>query len=224
MTLLAEAGVAGSTPGRSSDAKTARRILLASRTSRAKIPAVSVDGRVRASVIVGVPREVKDNEYRVAATPEGVRELSPPRPPGPGRDRRRGGLLHPRRAVRPRGRRDPATRPGRSGTAADLVLKVKEPVASEYDLLREDQILFTYLHLAASADLTRALLERKVAAVAYETVQARRRVAAAAGPDERGGRPHGAPRRGADCWNGEHGGRGILMGGVSGVARPRRCW
>jgi alanine dehydrogenase len=170
-------------------------------------------------VIVGVPAEVKDNEYRVAVTPEGVRELT------------HAGhrvLLQDGAGT---GSNIPQERFERSGAEivaeaaevwreADMVLKVKEPISDEYEHLREGQILFTYLHLAADRDLTQALVDRKVSAVAYETVQLPDgRTPLLAPMSEVAGRM--APHVGARLQEREYGGRGILMGGVSGV-RPAK--
>jgi alanine dehydrogenase len=170
-------------------------------------------------VIVGIPKEVKDTEYRVAVTPEGVRELT------------RAG----QRVLIQKGAGDgssvPEQRFERAGAEvvdtaedvwkqADLVLKVKEPIPQEYDLLQEGQILFTYLHLAASRELTELLAGRKVASVAYETVQLEDgRLPLLAPMSEIAGRM--APHVGARYLEKENGGRGILMGGVSGV-RPAK--
>jgi alanine dehydrogenase len=105
-------------------------------------------------------------------------------------------------------------------SAADLVLKVKEPVAPEFGLMREGQVLFTYLHLAASHELTQAMLERKVTGIAYETVQLPDgRLPLLAPMSEVAGRM--APHVAAHLLEKEFGGRGILMGGVSGV-RPAK--
>jgi alanine dehydrogenase len=170
-------------------------------------------------VIVGVPAEVKDNEYRVAVTPEGVRELT------------HAGhrvLLQDGAGT---GSNIPQERFERSGAEivagaaevwreADMILKVKEPIPDEYEHLREGQILFTYLHLAAGRDLTQALVDRKVSAVAYETVQLPDgRTPLLAPLSEVAGRM--APHVGARLQEREYGGRGILMGGVSGV-RPAK--
>jgi alanine dehydrogenase len=104
--------------------------------------------------------------------------------------------------------------------SADLILKVKEPVAEEYDRLREDQVLFTYLHLAAGKVLTGVLAERKVAAVAYETVQlSDGRLPLLAPMSEVAGRM--APQVGAHYLERGNGGRGVLLGGVSGVHPAR---
>jgi alanine dehydrogenase len=168
-------------------------------------------------LIVGVPKEVKDNEYRVALTPEGARELTHAGhrvliQKGAGE----GSSLYEQRYERAGAEM--------VGTAedvwrqAEMILKVKEPIPSEYDLLQEGQILFTYLHLAAGKQLTEVLLQRKVSAVAYETVQlADGRLPLLAPMSEVAGRM--APHVGARLQEKEYGGRGVLLGGVSGV-RP----
>jgi alanine dehydrogenase len=170
-------------------------------------------------VIVGVPKEVKDNEFRVALTPEGARELT-----AAGhrvlvqRDAYQGSSLPEARYVRAGaevvGTAEEVWR------SSDMILKVKEPVREEYDLLQEGRILFTYLHLAAIQDLTDVLVQRKVAGVAYETVQLPDgRLPLLAPMSEVAGRM--APHVGARLLEKEYGGRGILMGGVSGV-RPAK--
>jgi alanine dehydrogenase len=170
-------------------------------------------------VIVGVPREVKDNEYRVAVTPAGVRELEVAGhqvlvEAGAGR-----GSAIPDEAYVKYGA-DIVEGPDQVWASADLVLKVKEPVAEEFDRLQEGQVLFTYLHLAAGKDLTEVLAERKVAAVAYETVQLPDgRLPLLAPMSEVAGRM--APQIGAHYLQRENGGRGVLMGGVSGVHPAR---
>jgi alanine dehydrogenase len=170
-------------------------------------------------VIVGIPREVKDNEYRVAATPEGVRELARAGhevlvQSGAGE----GSSLYEDRYVRAGAEMVPTAEA--VFEAADMIMKVKEPIEQEFDLLREGQILFTYLHLAAIKDLTEVLMHRKVASVAYETVQLPDgRLPLLAPMSEVAGRM--APHVGAMLQQREHGGRGVLMGGVSGV-RPAK--
>jgi alanine dehydrogenase len=177
------------------------------------------NGTERADVIVGIPKEVKDNEYRVAATPEGVRELV---------DAGHTVLIEEAAAA---GSSLPEDRYKRAGAqfvssaedvwrGADMILKVKEPQPSEYGLMQEGQILFTYLHLAANRELTEELIRRRVEAVAYETVQlADGRLPLLAPMSEIAGRM--APHVVAHLLEKEYGGRGVLMGGVSGV-RPAR--
>jgi alanine dehydrogenase len=170
-------------------------------------------------VKVGVPKELKDNEYRVAITPAGVRELSVA-----GHE-----VLIEREAGRGSSIEDDEyERAGATIVAdadvvfgeADMVLKVKEPVEQEYRLLREGLVLFTYLHLAASDELTRALIASGTTAVAYETVEAADGSLPLLAPmSEIAGRM--APQVGANFLERERGGRGVLMGGVSGV-RPAR--
>ncbi|MGH2722970.1 MAG: alanine dehydrogenase [Actinomycetota bacterium] len=170
-------------------------------------------------MIVGVPREVKDSEYRVAVTPAGVRELRSAEhevlvEAGAGE-----GSAIPDEAYRKFGAQVVPSA-GEVWGSADLVLKVKEPVPQEHELLREGQVLFTYLHLAASRELTETLANRKVSAVAYETVQLPDgRLPLLAPMSEVAGRM--APQVGAHYLQRENGGRGILPGGVSGVHPAR---
>jgi len=99
---------------------------------------------------------------------------------------------------------------------AELLLKVKEPLPKEYNLLRERQIIFTYLHLAASEELTRNLQKRKIIGIAYETVQTENGFLPLLAPmSEIAGRM--APQEGAKYLEETYGGRGILLGGVAGV-------
>jgi alanine dehydrogenase len=167
-------------------------------------------------VIVGIPTEVKDHEYRVAATPEGVRELV------------HAGLRVVVQAGAGLGSAIADERYAAAGAellpdadavfaAADLIVKVKEPQPEEYERFRPGQVLFTYLHLAADAGLTRFLLDRDVAAVAYETVEtADGRLPLLAPMSEIAGRM--APHVAATWLERAHGGRGVLMGGATGVA------
>src|SRR3954466_90856 len=164
---------------------------------------------------VGIPREVKDNEYRVAITPAGVKELvSFGHEVSVEKDAGVGSSILDEEYV--------AAGASIIGSAddvwadADLVLKVKEPVAEEYHRMRKEQVLFTYLHLAASRDCTQALLDAGTTGVAYETVQlADRSLPLLAPMSEVAGRM--APQVGAHCLERGAGGRGVLMGGVSGV-------
>lgn len=120
---------------------------------------------------VGIPREIKNNEYRVAVTPAGVAELT----------RRGHEVIIEQNAGAGSAISDTDFKEAGAqvlGTAhavweqAELLLKVKEPIAPEYELMREGQVLFTYLHLAASGACTDALLQSGTTAIAYETVQA----------------------------------------------------
>ncbi len=164
---------------------------------------------------IGVPREVKNHEYRVAITPAGVHELA-----------RTG-----HEVFVEAGAGDGSSLPDDDFTAAgakivtsadevwgmaDLVLKVKEPIPEEYHRMRRGQVLFTYLHLAASRECTDALLRRGVTSIAYETVQLPDGSLPLLAPmSEVAGRM--APQVGAHHLQRDGGGRGVLMGGVSGV-------
>lgn len=164
---------------------------------------------------VGVPAEVKDGEYRVACTPAGVHEL----------------VRHGHRVLVEVGaglgsslsdaefESAGATMVASADdvwASADLVLKVKEPVEEEYGRLRRDLVLFTYLHLAASRTCTEALLAAGTTSIAYETVQRPDGSLPLLAPmSEVAGRM--APQAGAHHLQRDGGGRGVLMGGVSGV-------
>jgi alanine dehydrogenase len=166
-------------------------------------------------VKIGIPMEIKDNEYRVAITPAGVHELV---------GRGHAVVIEHSAGV---GSSIPDSDFVGAGASilptaddvwaqADLVLKVKEPLPSEYDFMRSDQILFTYLHLAASRTCTDALITSKTTAIAYETVQlADGSLPLLAPMSEVAGRL--APQVGAQTLMRAEGGRGVLMGGVSGV-------
>ena len=143
---------------------------------------------------VGIPREVKNHEYRVAITPAGVHELVRnghevfvETGAGVGSSITDDEFAAAGATILP-----PRTTVWATG---DLILKVKEPIAEEYHRMREGQVLFTYLHLAASRECTDALLDREVTGIAYETVELPDGVAAAAGPDVRGRRPAGPAGR-----------------------------
>jgi alanine dehydrogenase len=172
---------------------------------------------MRMSVVVGVPREVKTAESRVALTPAGVHEL----------------VLRGHRVVVESGAgigsalpdadyaaagAEVVDGPDKVWGSADLVVKVKEPIAEEYGRLRPGLLLFTFLHLAADRPLTEALLQRRVTSIAYETVTGRGGGLPLLYPmSEVAGRL--APLEGAHTLMRAHGGLGVLMGGVSGV-RP----
>jgi alanine dehydrogenase len=166
-------------------------------------------------VKVGIPREIKDNEYRVAITPAGVKELvSHGHEVFLEKDAGAGSSILDDEYVDAG-----ATILGTTEDVwaeGDLLLKVKEPIAEEYGLMRADQVLFTYLHLAASRACTDALLASKTTAVAYETVQLPDRSLPLLAPmSEVAGRM--APQVGAHFLERYAGGRGVLLGGVSGV-------
>src|SRR5215831_13548430 len=166
-------------------------------------------------VKVGIPREVKNNEGRVAITPAGCNELTRHGhevfvETGAGV----GSAILDDAYVRAGARILPSAQDVWS--AGDLILKVKEPIAQEYPLMRPGQVLFTYLHLAASKSCTDALLDRKVTGIAYETVELPDRSLPLLAPmSEVAGRM--APQVGAATLQRANGGRGVLMGGVSGV-------
>lgn len=164
---------------------------------------------------VGVPKEIKNNEFRVAITPAGVMEL----------------VRHGHEVVIEQGAGAGSSIPDEDYVAAGatmlataddvwgtagLILKVKEPIAAEYHRMREGQVLFTYLHLAADRPLTEELVARGVTAIAYETVELSDHSLPLLAPmSEVAGRL--APQVGANALMRANGGRGVLMGGVSGV-------
>ncbi len=164
---------------------------------------------------VGIPREVKNNEFRAAITPAGVHELV------------RNGhqvVVERNAGVGSSITDDEYVSAGAQilqtadevWAAADLLLKVKEPIAEEYHRLRKDQTLFTYLHLAASKECTDALLESGTTAIAYETVELPSRALPLLAPmSEVAGRL--APQVGAYHLMAANGGRGVLPGGVPGA-------
>jgi alanine dehydrogenase len=167
---------------------------------------------------VGVAKEIKPDEYRVALTPAGARELV------------QGGhevLIEAGAGVGSAFLDGAYERNGARIASVDevweqseLLLKVKEPVAAEYERLREGLVLFTYLHIAADEPLTRALLESGVRAVAYETVETEdRKLPLLAPMSEIAGRL--AAQAGAHYLEKPYGGRGLLLGGVAGVAPGR---
>lgn len=166
-------------------------------------------------MIIGIPREIKDTESRVAITPSGVHALTEHGHEviiehNAGHDSHIADhdyeaegatILFPAEDIYAR---------------AEMILKVKEPQTREVALLREGQILFTYLHLAAAGNLARQLAERKITAIAYETVQTANGDLPLLKPmSEVAGRV--AVQIGAHLLESPHGGRGILLGGVPGV-------
>lgn len=168
---------------------------------------------------IAVPTEVKNNEYRVAITPAGVHELVAAGhevvvQAGAGL-----GSAITDEQYRAAGARIEASADA-VWAAGDLLLKVKEPIAEEYGYLRADQTLFTYLHLAADRPLTEALLASGTTAMAYETVQLESGMLPLLYPmSEVAGCL--APQLGAHALLKPQGGRGVLLGGVAGVANAR---
>jgi len=169
-------------------------------------------------MLVGVPKEIKNHEYRVAITPAGVKEF----------------INHGHKVIIEKGAglgsaiSDDAYRVAGAeilDTAkeiwarAEMILKVKEPIAPEYPLMREGQVLFTYLHLAASKDCTDALMKSGITAIAYETVDVNGYLPLLAPMSEVAGRM--SVQVGATALQKSNGGRGVLLGGVPGV-RPGR--
>lgn len=171
-------------------------------------------------MILGVPREIKDREHRVALTPAGVHALVPlghrvlvETGAGEGSGfhddeyRQVGAEVLPAAEV---------------WAGAEMIVKVKEPLPAEYHYLRSDLILFTYLHLASSRELTDALLRSGVTGIAYETVQRADGSLPLLTPmSEVAGKL--ATQVGAHHLEAQRGGRGVLLGGVPGVP-PQRSW
>ncbi|MFM8897676.1 MAG: alanine dehydrogenase [Actinomycetota bacterium] len=167
---------------------------------------------------IGVPKEIKNNEFRVAITPSGVREFIKhghsvfiETSAGTGSAisdddyRKVGATILPNADD--------------VWAKADLVLKVKEPIAAEFPRMRKGQVLFTYLHLAASRECTDALMKSGITAIAYETVEVNGGLPLLAPMSEVAGRM--AAQVGAAALQKSAGGRGVLLGGVPGV-RPGR--
>ena len=166
---------------------------------------------------IGVAKEIKPDEYRIALTPAGALEL----------------INHGHEVAIEQGAGAGSAFPDEAFTRvgaeivsvddvwqrSDLVLKVKEPIALEYPRLREGLILFTYLHIAADEPLTRALIDSGITAVAYETVEVGRTLPLLAPMSEVAGRL--APQAGAYFLEKPVGGRGLLLGAVPGVAPGR---
>jgi alanine dehydrogenase len=169
-------------------------------------------------VKIGIPSEIKNNEFRVAITPAGVHELV-----------RLGhevfiehdagvGSSIPNVEYQAAGAKVLATA-DEIWLTGDLILKVKEPIAEEYGRMRKGQTLFTYLHLAASRPCTDALLQSGTTAIAYETVELDHALPLLAPMSEVAGRM--APQVGAAALQRTNGGRGVLLGGVSGVGAAK---
>jgi alanine dehydrogenase len=169
-------------------------------------------------VIIGVPKEIKTREYRVGMTPAGVRSLTS-----------RGHKVIVEKSAG-EGSGIPDAEYVAAGAAivpaaadawgAEMVVKVKEPLPSEYGFFREGLVLYTYLHLAAEPELTKRLASSKVSAVAYETIELEDRSLPLLRPmSEVAGRM--AVQVGAHHLEKERGGKGVLLGGVPGTRRGR---
>lgn len=170
-------------------------------------------------MIVGLPKEIKDNEYRVGLTPAGVRALTDAEhqvivEKSAGEGSGFEDALYQRAGARLIDSADEVWAKG------EMIVKVKEPIAPEYPRMREGQLLFTYLHLAPDRELTKQLIERKVTGIAYETITDRRGTLPLLTPmSEVAGRM--AIQVGAHYLEKMSGGRGILLGGVPGVPAAR---
>src|SRR5437879_3751370 len=169
-------------------------------------------------MIIGVPKEIKEQEQRVAMLPSAANQLA----------RRGHSVLVQRNAGIGSGYPDEeyvkagaeiVDQANEVFSRADLIVKVKEPLEAEFSLLRKGQILFTYLHLAASKPLTEALLKSGVTAVAYETIQVGNKLPLLEPMSEIAGRMSAV--MGAYFLAKHNGGSGVLLGGVPGVLPGR---
>lgn len=168
-------------------------------------------------MIIGIPKEVKNNENRVAITPAGVdafvragHEVLVETGAGLGSSFTDADYIATGAKI---------VETAADAWAAEMVMKVKEPVSSEYPYFRENLLLFTYLHLAAEPALTKALVEKKVTALAYETVSSNRTLPLLTPMSEVAGRM--ATQVGAQFLEKIYGGKGILLSGVPGVQRGK---
>lgn len=168
-------------------------------------------------MLIGVPKEIKNNENRVALTPAGVdalvkagNEVIIETNAGIGSGFNNEDYIQ-------SGAKIVAT--ATEAWSAEMVMKVKEPLASEYNYFREGLILFTYLHLAAEPELARALTEKGVTAIAYETVEVNRTLPLLTPMSEVAGRM--SAQIGAQFLQKANGGKGILLAGVPGVKRGK---
>ena len=168
-------------------------------------------------MIIGIPREVKNHEYRVGLVPAGVRALA----------QRGHQVLVEHNAGLGSGLVDElyvdagATMVSTAQdvwSRSEMIVKVKEPMASEYSLIQSGQIIYTYFHLAAVPELAELLLKKRVSALAYETIQLPDGSLPLLHPmSEVAGKM--APQVGSNCLQKENGGKGVLLGGVPGVKR-----
>ncbi|MDQ3017163.1 MAG: alanine dehydrogenase [Bacteroidota bacterium] len=170
-------------------------------------------------MIIGVPKEIKTNENRVALTPAGALELT-----------KRGHKVYVQHSAGFHSGFEDAEYEERGASIlqtieevyaiADMIIKVKEPIAEEYPLIKKDQLLFTYFHFASYEPLTKAMIEREAVCLAYETVELPDRSLPLLVPmSEVAGRM--AVQEGAKFLEKPEGGRGVLLGGVPGVSPAR---
>jgi alanine dehydrogenase len=169
-------------------------------------------------LIIGVPKEIKNNENRVAVTPAGVvsfvnagHKVLVEKDAGGGSGFRDEDYLNTGAEI--------VEKALDVWARSEMIMKVKEPLPSEYGYFREDLILFTYLHLAAEPSLTKALKEKGVLAIAYETVSSNRTLPLLTPMSEVAGRM--AAQIGAQFLQKSNGGKGILLAGVPGVSRGK---
>ena len=162
---------------------------------------------------IGVPKEVKIKENRVSCTPGGARELVRNGHEVWIQENAGQGSGYPDELYLAAGAKMVAT--AEEAWSCDMVIKVKEPLASEYGFLRSDLVLFTYLHLAAAPELTQALMDAGTTGIAYETISVGKRLPLLEPMSEIAGRM--STIVGAHYLNRTQGGKGVLLGGVPGV-------
>lgn len=165
---------------------------------------------------IGVPKEIKNNEFRVGITPEAVKKLishghlvSVENNAGVGSGFSNNDYIEVGASI--------ASYPKEVYQYNDMIIKVKEPLSEEFELIKEGQLIYTFFHFASSASLTKAMIDRKAVCLAYETIT-----------DDQGGLPLLTPmsevagrlasQQGAKFLESPQGGLGVLMGGVSGVS------
>lgn len=165
-------------------------------------------------MIIGLPKEIKNNENRVALTPSGVHTLT---------SRGHKVLVENNAGLNSGFTNESYINAGASiiekaadvFAQAEMIMKVKEPIASEYDLIKPDQLVFTYFHFASGEELTRAMIKSKAVCLAYETVELNNTLPLLIPMSEVAGRM--SIQQGAKYLERPQGGKGILLGGVPGV-------
>ncbi len=165
-------------------------------------------------MIIGIPKEIKNNEFRVSTTPAGVHALAANHTVLVEKSAGVGSAITDEEYVKAGAQI--IDNPDDLWAKADLIIKVKEPIAAEYHRMRKGQVLFTYLHLAASRECTDALIKSGITAIAYETVTSGGGLPLLAPMSEVAGRM--SIQVGAAALEKPNGGRGVLLGGVPGVA------